>query len=106
MSHRVSELSDDVTVYLVLNDFRTGMAYLETAADEADRETVIRNFIGGQYSDALRVVAFNTAEGWSRDVSEDIAGEVLDRAFDADGTLQSALPAPPRPIGTKSGYMP
>jgi hypothetical protein len=23
------------------------------------------------------------AEGWSRDVSEDIAGEVLERAFDA-----------------------
>jgi hypothetical protein len=73
MSRRVSELSNDVTVYLVLNDFRTGLAYLETAADEADRETVIRNFIGGQYSDALRVIAFNTAEGWSRDVSEDIA---------------------------------
>jgi hypothetical protein len=87
MSRRVSELSDDVTIYLVLNDFRTGMAYLETAADEADRETVIRNFIGGQYSDALRVVAFNTAEGWSRDVSEDIAGEVLDRAYDSDETL-------------------
>jgi hypothetical protein len=34
-----------------------------------------------------RVVAFNTAEGWSRDVSEDIAGEVLNRAFDADDNL-------------------
>jgi hypothetical protein len=33
------------------------------------------------------VVAFNTAEGWSRDVSEDIAGEVLDRAFDADDSV-------------------
>jgi hypothetical protein len=30
------------------------------------------------------VVAFNTAEGWSRDASQDIAGEVLERAFDAD----------------------
>jgi hypothetical protein len=28
------------------------------------------------------VVAFNTAEGWSRDVSEDIAGEVLEQACD------------------------
>jgi hypothetical protein len=29
----------------------------------------------------------NTAEGWwSRDVSEDVANEVLDRAFDADET--------------------
>jgi hypothetical protein len=35
----------------------------------------------------LRVVVFNTAEGWSRDVSEDIAGEVLERAFDADTNL-------------------
>jgi hypothetical protein len=29
-------------VYMVLNDYRTGLAYVETAADEADRETVIR----------------------------------------------------------------
>jgi hypothetical protein len=28
------------------------------------------------------VVAFNTAGGWARDVSEDIAREVLDRAAD------------------------
>jgi hypothetical protein len=30
------------------------------------------------------VIAFNTAEGWSLDVSEDIADEVLERAFDKD----------------------
>jgi hypothetical protein len=33
------------------------------------------------------VVAFNTSEGWSRDVSADIAGKVLDWAFDADDNL-------------------
>jgi len=33
------------------------------------------------------VVAFNTAEGWSRDVSEDIADELLQRACDADENL-------------------
>jgi hypothetical protein len=49
--------------------------YVESDIAEADRASVIRNFISGQYSDALRVVAFNTAEGWSRDVSEDIANE-------------------------------
>jgi hypothetical protein len=82
------EPSDDVTVYLVLEDFgHLGRAFLETDIAEADRETIIRNFISGQYEKALRVVAFNTAEGWSRDVSEDIAGEVLDRAFDADDNL-------------------
>jgi hypothetical protein len=77
----------DVTVYLVLNDYKTGLAYVETAPEEADRETIIRNLLSGQYSNALRVIAFNAAEGWSRDVSEDIAGEVLDRAFDADDNL-------------------
>jgi hypothetical protein len=52
----------------------------QTALDDADRETVIRNFLSGQYSNAIRVVALNAAEGWSQDVSEDIANEVLDRA--------------------------
>jgi hypothetical protein len=34
----------------------------------------------GQYSRPVRVVAFNTAEQWSRDVSEDIARAVAERA--------------------------
>ena len=28
----------------------------------------------------VRVIAFNTAEGWSRDVTEDVAREILDLA--------------------------
>jgi hypothetical protein len=73
---------------LVVNDFGNfGKAYVETDIAEADREAIIRNFISGQYSNALCVVAFNTVEGWSRDVSENIANEVLERAFDADENL-------------------
>jgi hypothetical protein len=53
----------------------------------ASLETIIRNFIAGEYDSALRVVAFNAAEGWSRDVSEDVAAEIIDRAYDADETL-------------------
>jgi hypothetical protein len=88
MAHPTSEYPQDLTVYLVVNDFgKFGKAYVETDIAGADRETVIRNFLSGQYSNALRVVAFNTAEGWSRDVSQDIANEVLDRAFDADDML-------------------
>src|SRR5271169_707319 len=88
MFRPASDYPDDVTVYLVVNDFgKFGRAFVETDIAEADRETVIRNFLSGQYSNALRVIAFNTAEGWSRDVSEDIAGEVLERAFDADANL-------------------
>jgi hypothetical protein len=85
MDRPVPNQPDDVTVYLVVNDFgKFGKAYFETDIAAADRETIIRNFISGQYSNALRVIAFNTAEGWSRDVSEDIANEVLERAFDAE----------------------
>jgi hypothetical protein len=88
MSRPVSECPDDVTVYLVINDYgKFGRAFVETDIAEADRETVLRNFLSGQYSNALRVIAFNTTEGWSRDVSEEIAGELLERAFDADNNL-------------------
>jgi hypothetical protein len=88
MPRRVPQLPEDVTVYLVLNDHgKHGLAYDETDPAEADRETIIHNFLSGQYSNALRVISFNTAEGWSRDVSEDIAGEVLERAFNADDNL-------------------
>jgi hypothetical protein len=37
----------------------------------------------------LRVVALSTLEGWSRDVSEEIAYDVLDRAYDPDTTLSA-----------------
>jgi hypothetical protein len=79
---------NDATVYLVVNDFgQFGRAFVETDVAEADRETVIRKFVAGQYSDAIRVVAFNTAEGWSWDASQDIALEVLQRSVDADQVL-------------------
>jgi hypothetical protein len=79
---------DDVTVYLVVNDYgHLGRAFVETDIAEADRETVLRNFISRQYSNALRVIALNTAEGWSRDVSEEIADELLQRACDVDDNL-------------------
>jgi hypothetical protein len=64
MPRLVPQPSEDVTVYLVLNDHgKNGLAYDETDPAEADRETIIRNFLSGQYSNVLRVIAFNTAEG-------------------------------------------
>jgi hypothetical protein len=79
---------NDTDVYIVIEDFGVGgRSFLETDLAQADRDTIVRNFISGQYKDALQVVSFNTAEGWSRDVSEDIAGDVIDRAYDANETL-------------------
>ena len=73
--------ASDVTVHIVLNDFGDlGRAYVETDEAEADEATVVENILTDQYSHPIRVVAFNTAEGWARDVTEEIARAVLDRA--------------------------
>jgi hypothetical protein len=70
----------DQDTYLVLDDFGwRGCAWRETGADSADRETLIRDLVEGQYGYPIRIVAFNTAEGWSRDVTADIADELRRR---------------------------
>src|SRR5271156_6461946 len=67
----------DQTFYLVINDFgRHGRAFPETDIEQADLETVISDLISGQHNDPVRVVAFNTTERWSVDVSQDVAREI------------------------------
>jgi len=62
----------DVDVYLVLDDFgKLGRAYRETDEEASDRETIIHNLVSGEYNNPVRIVAFNTSEGWARDVTED-----------------------------------
>jgi hypothetical protein len=75
--------------FIVLNYFgsRLGRACCETGDDEANENTTIENVLSGQYSHPLRVVAFNTAEGWSRDATEDIARAVFDRAHSEDRSI-------------------
>jgi hypothetical protein len=58
----------------------SGQAYRETDPTQADRQTVVANLLSGQCERPLRIVAFNTAEGWARDVTAGIAQEVLARA--------------------------
>jgi hypothetical protein len=65
-------------VYFVLCDFdQHGQAYVETDPSQADRQTVIRNLIAGEYDRPISVIACNPAEGWARDVSESIAREIM-----------------------------
>jgi hypothetical protein len=62
----------DDTVYLVADDFgRVGRAWREAGFEATDLETVIRDLLSGQYSNPIRVVAFNRAERRPEDVSED-----------------------------------
>ena len=67
--------------YLVLDDFgaQLGRAWRETDEESTDRETLIRDLMEEQYSLPVCIVAFNTAEGWSRDVTMDIADELRRR---------------------------
>jgi hypothetical protein len=72
--------SEDEDVCLVVDDFgRRGRAYCETDVETTDLETVIHDLLDGQYSNPVRVVSFNTAEGRSRDISADIADELRRR---------------------------
>jgi hypothetical protein len=58
---------DDHDVYLVLDEFggQLGRAWRETDEDRTDCEIIITDLTTGQYCNPVRVVAFNTAEGWS-----------------------------------------
>jgi hypothetical protein len=78
--NRVVPNDNDETVYLVADDFgRLGRAWREADYETTDLETVIQDLLTGQYNNPIRVVAFNTAERWSEDVSEDVAHELRRR---------------------------
>jgi hypothetical protein len=70
-------------VYLVLDHFGVlGRVWRETDETDANRARVIQDLLDGQYEEPVRIVAFNTAEGWSRDVTDDIARELRKRCAD------------------------
>ena len=82
----------DRTAYLVLNDFSGafgGLAWSETDVADTDRATPIRHLLEGQYSSPVRIAAFNTAEGWSGDVSGEIAAELAQTCADREETPPS-----------------
>jgi hypothetical protein len=86
--------AQDQTVYLVINNFgNLGAAFSETDVDKADLETVVGDLMSGQYSDPVRVVAFNTAEHWAEDASEDVAREIMRRLDLAGREMPSSIEA-------------
>ena len=68
---------DGETVYLVVDDFgHHGRCWREADIEHTDLETVIMDLLKGEYSQPIRVIGFNTAEGWSRDISDEVASEL------------------------------
>jgi len=70
-------------MYLVLLDASgawVGRAWRETDDDEGTyREMLIRDLLHEAYSRPVRFVAFNTAEGWSRNITTEVAAELRQR---------------------------
>ena len=84
----------DQNFYLVINNFgNLGAAFSETDVDKADLETVIGDLMSGQYSDPVRVVAFNTGEHWAENASEDVAREIMRRLDLAGHDLPPSIAA-------------
>ena len=63
----------------VLDDLgEHGHVWPEMAENEANEQTIIQWIIDGQFKRPLRVIAFKTEEGWSRDVTHGIAWRILE----------------------------
>jgi len=66
-------------IYIVLDDFdRLGRAWREMPEEQTERETLLRDLLSGQFSDPVRIIAFNTERQWSEDVSAEIAAELIE----------------------------
>jgi hypothetical protein len=67
------------TTYLLMDEIgEYGNVWREMSEGEANEATIIRWIIEGQINRPLKIVAFNTEEGWSRDITHDIATKLLD----------------------------
>ena len=70
----------DQTIYLVIDSSgHPGGVCRETEVERTDLETIITDLMSGQFNDPARVVAFNTLEHWSEDVTQAVAREIQTR---------------------------
>jgi hypothetical protein len=70
----------DQNVYMVADDLgRLGAVWREADVEKTDLETIVQDLLTGQYTNPIRVINFNTSEGWSQDVSTDVARELRQR---------------------------
>ena len=70
----------DQTVYLVVDSFGSrDEVYREAEFERADFETVIEEMLAGQFNNPVGVIAYNTLEHWTEDVSAQVALEIQAR---------------------------
>jgi len=66
----------DQTIFLVVDSVGSVVACRETEIERLDLDAVITELLAGQFSAPVRVIAFNTLEHWSRDISREVADEI------------------------------
>lgn len=72
-------LNLDQEFYIVICDHKSGAYFPETDLAKSTKEALLDDLVAGDYDDPVAVIYFNPAEGHSRDVSEDIAREWMQR---------------------------
>ncbi|HWC19145.1 MAG TPA: hypothetical protein VG498_19195 [Terriglobales bacterium] len=77
MSVSLVPRTDDVDAYVVLDELDSGRVWREIDEELANESNIIEWIIEGQLDHPVRIVAFNRAEGWSRNVTEEIALKLL-----------------------------
>ena len=65
-----------------------GYVWREMSESETNEATIVQWLIEGQVNRPVKIVAFNTVEGWSRDITHDIATKLLD--LNQDGIALSS----------------
>lgn len=67
----------DRMVYLVICGHKSGPYIPERNIADMDRKSIVADIASGKIDDVLQVIEFNPIEGTSRDVTEDIAHDVM-----------------------------
>ena len=83
-------LHENNNVYLVLDKLAFGRVSRELSEEAANEQTVLKLIANGEFHRPVRVILFNTDEGWSRDVTEDVAEALLEREATEGDLSQSA----------------
>lgn len=95
----------DVTVHIVLDDFgKAGRIYPRPTRKNTTLGSVVDDLLTGQFNNPVRVIAFNTSEGWSRDVSEDVARDVLRRVQEVSAHSLPVHANSPKHMSTRPNY--
>lgn len=122
-SNQLLSLNAPITLQKNFEHLSSSMPAVEFSANAAaaNERDVIENILRGEYEHPVRIVAFNTAEGWSRDVTENIAEKLVDVArkegcdlnasahafierFGQDGVSMHATQSSGRPPRERASY--